>query len=713
MSYTTIEKDNGVAVVWMDQPGEKVNKLAPALIDEFKAVLDDIENDAAIKAAVIISRKKDTFIAGADIDFLFSATKPGQVEELSSRGHQLLNRIETSPKPVVAAIHGAALGGGLEVALACHYRMATDSPKTVLGLPEVNLGVLPAGGGTYRLPKLIDLQRSLDMMLTGKNIYPYPAKKMGLVDHVIHPYALLDAAKAAALKLVKKPIKRRKRTALLAKIIESMPVTRRIVYKKAREMVEKKTLGNYPAPFKILDCVETGIEKGEKTGLALEANSFEQLAHTPQAKELINLFKGITARKKNPQEDKAVAVKKIAVLGAGFMGAGIAQISAAKGINVLLKDRDFAAIAKGEKTVWKSYDRRVRKRAMSAFERDQILSRIGGVTDYQGFRDADIVIEAVFEDLSLKQTVLAETEAATNDRCIFASNTSSLPIGSIAEKSKRPSQVIGMHYFSPVPKMPLLEIIITDKTEGWVTATATQIGIRQGKTVIVVKDGPGFYTTRILSPMLNEALLLLEEGGEIRQIDDSMRRFGFPVGPVTLIDEVGIDVGAHVSDILGKLFADRGAQPSEAMKRMLDDDFKGRKNQKGFYHYNDDLKGFLKFGKKKKEVNQNAYKFFGGPRRQKFDETVIQSRLSMMFINEAARCLEEEILMSPGDGDLGAVMGLGFPPFLGGPFRYIDRLGVETVLSKLEELENQHGSRFKPAQIIRDYASQQKKFYNQ
>ncbi len=711
MPYLTVEKENGVAVIWLDQPGEKVNKLAPGMLDEFEAVLTDIENDSTIKAAVLISRKPDNFIAGADIDFLFSANKPGEVEALSSRGHELLNRIEDSKKPVVAAINGAALGGGLEVALACHYRIATDSPKTVLGLPEVNLGVLPAGGGTYRLPKRIELQRALDMMLTGKNIYPYPAKKMGLIDHIIHPYALLDAAKQAALKLAQKPLKRRKKANLISKIIESMPLTRRIVYKKAREMVDKKTLGNYPAPYKILECIETGIEKGKKTGLSLEANSFENLAHTPQAKELLNLFKGITALKKNPLEDKTRKINKIGVLGAGFMGAGIANISAAKGIETLLKDVDYAAIARGQKGIWKDFERKVKRRAISGFQRDQILSRISGVIDYKAFGSVDVVIEAVFEDLELKQKILAETEAATKDDCIFASNTSSLPITSIAKNSKRPGQVIGMHYFSPVPKMPLLEIIVTDKTEDWATATAIDIGIRQGKTVIVVKDGPGFYTTRILSPMLNEALLLLEEGGEIRQIDRTMRQFGFPVGPITLIDEVGIDVGAHVTEILGMLFAARGAKASDAMKKMAEEGYKGRKNKKGFYHYHDDLKGWRKLGKKKKEVNQTAYKFFGGPRRRKLDEIDIQTRLSMVLINEAAHCLADSILQEPRDGDLGAVLGIGFPPFLGGPFRYIDRLGAKTVLAKLDELENKHGKRFTPAQIIRDYAGREKKFY--
>ncbi len=710
MPYTQVEKTGGVAVVWLDQPGEKINKLAIDLVEEFHILLDNLEKDSEAKAAVLISKKTDTFIAGADLDKLTEMAQPGQVEEVSRKAHALLDRLASFKKPIVAAIHGAALGGGLEVALACHYRIASESPKTILGLPEVKLGLLPAAGGTQRLPRLVGIQRALDIMLTGKNVYPRQAKRMGLVDELIHPYGLLDAAKQAALKLAAQPLKREKKEPLLTKVIEGTPLTRKIVYNKARQLTEKQTQGNYPAPIKIIQCVESGMEKSMKAGLETEARAFEELARTPQAKELINLFFAITALKKNPHKELVKPVKTVGILGAGFMGAGIASVTATKDINVLLKDVSYEAIARGQKTIWNDLDDRVKKRALSRFERDQVFSRISAVTDYSVFRNANVVIEAVFEDLKLKRKVLADTEAATKEDCIFASNTSSLPISDIAANAKHPELVLGMHYFSPVPKMPLLEIIVTPKTAPWATATTVELGITQGKTVIVVKDGPGFYTTRILAPMLNEALVLLEEGGEIRHIDRVMRKFGFPVGPLTLIDEVGIDVGAHVAEILGKMFAHRGVAPSDAMKRMSEEDYKGRKNRKGFYHYPGEGEG-----KKKKEVNLNAYKFFGGgakPRGEKqHHPTEIQNRLTLVMANEAAHCLQEGILSSPRDGDIGAIMGLGFPPFLGGPFRYIDNLGAAKALSTLEELEKQHGARFTPAQIIRDYAAQGKRFY--
>jgi 3-hydroxyacyl-CoA dehydrogenase/enoyl-CoA hydratase/3-hydroxybutyryl-CoA epimerase len=659
MPYTQVEKENGVAVVWLDQPGEKINKLAVDLVDEFHTLLDNLEKDEEVTAAVLISKKADTFIAGADLDRLMELSEPGQVKDVSRQAHKLFDRVTAFPKPIVAAIHGAALGGGLEVALACHYRIASDSPKTILGLPEVKLGLLPATGGTQCLPRLVGIQRALDIMLTGKNVYPRQAKNMGLVDELIHPYGLLDAAKKAALEQVSKTGSPKKKKPLISKVIEGTSLTRKIIYKKAHQLSEKQTLGNYPAPPKIIYCVETGIEKGKKAGLDAEAETFEELARTPQAQELINLFFGMNALKKNPNKDLVRPLKKVGILGAGFMGAGIANITAVKGVEVLLKDVSYEAIARGQKTIWDDINRKVKKRALSGFERDRILSRVSGVTDYQPFARADIVIEAVFEDLELKRKVLAETEAVTRDECIFASNTSSLPISDIAANAKRPELVLGMHYFSPVPKMPLLEIIVTPQTVDWATATAVELGINQGKTVIVVKDGPGFYTTRILSPMLNEALLLLEEGGEIRHIDSSMRKFGFPVGPFTVIDEVGIDVGAHVTETLGKLAASRGVTPGDAMKRMSEEGYKGRKNRRGFYHYPDEGRG----KKKKKEVNLNAYKFFGGVTRKKHDPVEIQNRLTLVMINEAAHCLQEGILNSPRDGDLGAVLGLGFPPW--------------------------------------------------
>ncbi len=560
MSFMEVEKKEGVAMVWLDQPGEKVNKLSLDLLDEFGAMLDDLEGDPDVQAAVLISRKPDTFIAGADIERFMQMAGTGQAEEMSRQGNALLSRMAESKKPVVAAIHGAALGGGLEVALACHYRIATDSPKTVLGQPEVQLGLLPAGGGTQRLPRLIGLQRALDLLLTGRNVYPYPARKMGLVDQIVAPATLAEAARKAALELARKPYRRADRRNWVERLLEGNPLGRAVIFRQAAKMVARRTRGNYPAPARILETVRVGLSKGLEAGLAKEAENFEKLMATPECRQLVNLFFAMNSAKKSPLREEARRVDRLAVLGGGLMGSGVADVSIQRGLEVYLKEIDQEALARAEKGIWDALERKTRKRILSPFQRDQIFSRLHGVVDYRGFSRLPLVIEAVFEDLELKQRILREVEEHLPETAVFASNTSSLPIASIAEASSRPETVLGMHYFSPVQKMPLLEIIVTDQTADWARATAVEVGIRQGKTVIVVGDGPGFYTTRILAPMMNEAMLVLGEGARVEELDRAMKRFGFPVGPAALMDEVGLDVGAHVAGVLAPMFEARGLE---------------------------------------------------------------------------------------------------------------------------------------------------------
>ena len=396
-------------------------------------------------------------------------------------------------------------------------------------------------------------------------------------------------------------------------------------------------------------------------------------------------------------------MEHVGVLGAGLMGAGIAQVSAEGEHEVLLKDQNFEMAAKGKGTIWKDLSKRV-GRGRSEFERDLIAERVTPVEDYDSFDQVDLVIEAVLEDVGLKQKVLGQVEAVAKDDLVFATNTSSIPIGEVAAQAKRPEQVVGMHYFSPVQKLPLLEIIKTDKTPDWVLGTAFQAGLEQGKTVIVVGDAPGFYTTRILALFMNEALVMLEEGGDIQEVDKAMKDFGFPVGPIKLLDEVGIDVGAKINEVMRPFLEERGVSLSAKGKDVVEAGYKGRKNDKGFYKYEE--------GKKSKEVNEEIYGFFGGKARKTLGKGVIQERLSLVMVNEAVRCLEEEVLSSPKDGDVGAVFGLGFPPFLGGPFWYLDRLGLGDAVTRLERLEQQHGVRFKPAALLKDYAQGGKRFYS-
>lgn len=722
--FVTIEKNaNGVCTIWMDQKNEKINKVGPDLINLFDEIFDELFNDNSIKAFVLNSKKKD-FVAGADIDMFKKVKNKGDFEPISRRGHQILNKMANSKKPIVAAINGNCLGAGLEIALACHARIASNDKSTKLALPEVKLGLLPGGGGTQRLPRLVGLQAALDMMLTGKNIFPMPALKMGLVDKVVHQNALQKAAEKFALELITKPIVR-ERNAInldtvkagfpvlqnkLTNLVLEAPLVNKIVFDQARKMVDKQTHGCYPAPYKILECVETGWNKGIEAGFEAEAKNFEELILSDVSRQLINIFFAMTDKKKNPYDEKLIRkVDRVGMVGAGFMGAGIAEVTINGDMHCLLKDINQDMINSAFKGIYTSYQKRVAKKAMKQVELEEKMAMLSGSLNYEDLDNQDVIIEAVFEDLKLKQNILADCEANSKPNTIFATNTSALPIKAIAAKAKHPELVIGMHYFSPVPKMPLLEIIKTDKTADWVTATCFELGVRQGKTVIVVNDGPGFYTTRILAPLMNEAQLLLDEGGDILQIDKEMNLFGFPVGPITLADEVGIDVGAHImgGELMDELLENRpNFKVSMTLLEVSKAGYKGRKNKKGFYQY--DEKGKKVHGK----VDADIYKFYGGNDRKKLDANTIHMRCAMAMVNEAALCLQENIITTPLDGDIGAVFGLGFPPFRGGPFRYIDSLGAAKVVEILEDLADKYGERFQPAQILIDYAKAGKTFYN-
>ncbi len=700
------ETVDNVAVITLDAPGEKVNKLNEKLIDEFSDLLDKLESDDSLNGALLVSGKEENFIAGADIEMFKTRDTAEALSALSWRGHEILLRVENFPKPIVAGIHGSCMGGGTELALACHYRIVSDHKSTKIGLPEVKLGLTPGMGGTQRLPRLIGIQKALPYLLTGKNMYTYQARKTGFSDEVIHQYGIQDAGLKAVKKLKDQKAQHPDKRSVLEKIAESNPVGRSIIFSQARKRTQKETKGNYPAPPKIIDSVEYGYKHGFEKGLKNESRLFGELAVMPESRALVQLFFGMNDAKKNPLEEKKREVQNLAVLGAGLMGTGITEVSIDGGFHVWLKDQAREDAMKGESSIGENLDKKVDKHILSAFERDEKMSLVHPTEVYDDFDEVDLVIEAVFEDLDLKQTIVKEVEEVCVEQTIFASNTSSLPISEIASKAKRPENIVGMHYFSPVQKMPLLEIIKTKQTADWVIATAYEVGLKQGKTVIVVNDGPGFYTTRILAPFINEALLLLEEGASVEQLDDAMKQFGFPVGPVTILDEVGIDVGAHVADVLSDKFEARGAKTSKKAKELVDAGYMGRKNRKGFYKYEEG-------SKRQKDVNEEIYNYFGGKERRSFEEEEIQQRLSSVMVNEAVLCLQDEILQSAADGDLGAILGLGFPPFLGGPFRYIDRIGAGEFIKKMEALRNRHGNRFKPADLLKDMEANGSRFYTE
>ena len=705
----TLSVLDGVAIVRYDQPDSAVNTLNTRMGSVFERLFTRIEQDPSIVGAVLVSGKPDSWIAGADIDELQHVATAADGEELSRSGQRLLNRLAALPKPFVAAIHGAALGGGLEVALACRYRVATDHPKTVLALPEVQLGLLPGAGGTQRLPRTIGLQAALDMMLTGKNIRAKKAWHMGLVHELVHPAILLETAMRRVRALARgeaTPARSRSRSGR-DMLLEGNALGRALVFKQARLTVLKKTRGHYPAPLAVIEAVATGYQRGFEAGLLHEARQFGALAVSPVSRQLVSIFFATTALKKDtglPPGISATAqpVRKIGVLGAGFMGAGIATVAIRAGTVVRLKDASLERLAAGLRSVREVVREQLKRKQLTRVQYDDTLSLVGATTDYRGFHNVDVVIEAVFEDLAVKHAVLREVEAVA-PTAIFASNTSTIPIREIARASVRPERVVGMHFFSPVHKMPLLEVIVTPETSADTTATVVAYGRSLGKTVIVVQDGPGFYVNRILAPYINESGKLLDEGVSVDAVDAALLSFGFPVGPITLLDEVGLDIAGKSGPIMAAAFGDR-MQPSVTLQRVIESGRLGRKAKRGFYRY--DAKG------KRLGVDEGiaALTPAGGARRSLPDDE-IQRRTVLPMLNEAVRCLEEGVIRSARDGDIGAIFGIGFPPFHGGPFRYLDTLGAASVVQQLDALEARFPGRFAPAPLLRAKAMANTRFH--
>jgi 3-hydroxyacyl-CoA dehydrogenase/enoyl-CoA hydratase/3-hydroxybutyryl-CoA epimerase len=715
MSYDNFhfELDNkGIATVLMDRKDESMNTLGVEFLTELDAVVDRLE-EPDVNAVVFGSAKPD-FLAGADIRMFADFKTPDDAVAGLKEIHQIFARIEKlhvdKDKPVVMAIHGACLGGGLEFALTGSRRICSDSARTQLGQPEVQLGLIPGAGGTQRLPETVGLVVGLEMIVAGRPTRSGKARKIGLVDEVVPTEVLLDIAQKRALEDIdvnppETVIALNVSTQNLQRLaLEKNPAGRKLLFKRARDTMMKETGGHYPAPKRAIEAIQIGSDKGREAGFAAEIRFFAELVFTPESEALRSIFFATQSLKNDSGVDSDTEprdVSHVAVLGGGLMGGGIATVTAINGGDIVrIKEIDIAGVGRGLAHVDRAVRKRAKRRRMSPFEVDQILNRVSGSATWTGFDSTELVIEAVFEDLALKQAIVKEVEAVVRDDTIFASNTSSLPISDIAAVSSRPETVIGMHYFSPVEKMPLLEVIATDKTADWVTATAVQVGKDQGKTVIVVNDGPGFYTTRVLAPYSLEAAFLLQEGASVEAIDEAMTDWGFPVGPLLLGDEVGIDVAAHVAHTMSDAFGERLTGP-DIMDVLIADGRKGRKNGRGFYSYAKGERG---------DVDETVYEVMGLGERSTVPKSEIQERISLAFINEAARCLEEGILRSARDGDVGAVFGVGYPPFRGGPFFTIDATGADVVVDRLDNLSEAHGERFVPAQILRDYANQGKRF---
>ncbi len=703
-SALTAAVEDGVAVLTLDLPGESVNKFSRAVKAEFVSVFDALRDDPAVRAVVIVSGKKDMFVAGADIEEFVALRTTEEATRLSRDGQQMLDRVAAFAKPVVAAVHGTCLGGGLELVLACHYRVATDHPKTTFGAPEVQLGIIPGAGGCNRLPRLVGLRGALDMILTGKNVRAGKAFKMGLVDELVAPPILRQVAVAAAKRLAAGRAKRRKPGNWF---FDRSMVGQALVLKRARTMTLKQTGGHYPAPLAALDAIRFSLANGLEQGLPYEAALFGRMATTDVSRRLVEVFFATTALKKDPgvaaPAPKPQAVERLGILGAGFMGSGIAAVAVGQaGAQVRLKDADLPRVGAGLRAIAGIVDERVRRRSITRREGARQLALVSGGADYTGFHAADLVIEAVFEDLEVKRQVLREVEAVARPGCIFASNTSTIPITRIAEASLRPETVVGMHFFSPVHRMPLLEVIVGEHTAPETTVTAVAFGRKMGKTVIVVRDQPGFFVNRILAPYINEASHLLAEGMAVEVVDRAMTGWGFPVGPITLLDEVGLDVAAKAGGVMHRAFGERLAQALD-LGALVADKRLGRKSGRGFFVYRNG---------KKAGVDPTAYRVLGlTPGEAPADEGAVAERLAFAMLNEAARALEDGVVRQPRDGDIGALFGIGFPAFRGGPFRTLDVLGARAAVDTLRRLASVHGDRFLPAASLVEQADHGGRYY--
>lgn len=699
--HTELERlEGGTARLTLNLAESKVNVLNVEMLNEIRDTLEQVSAEPSITALVVTSGKPGQFIAGADISMIKGISSIEAGYQLCRQGQELFDRLAGLSIPVVFAIDGNCLGGGLELALCGTYRLASDESHTSLGLPEVQLGVIPGLGGTQRLPRLIGLQAALDMILTGRKVKATRALRLGLVDEVVPVSLLQERALKAAEELRSRSGRafdlQRKRGQSKTSTWLGKLAARSFLPLKLRQDLEKKTRGHYPAPFKALESVVNSQKTAMAEGLRLEAELFAECATTAVSKSLIHLYE-ITTRNKAASArmaEKAGAEKfKVGVLGAGLMGSGIATMAAAQGYPVVIKDQNLESAGRSLAYADKAYSRDVERKRIRAFEKNLRLTRILPTVDYAPFADAGIVVEAVFEDLAIKHKVLKELEAVNAD-VIFATNTSAIPIGQIAEAAGKPENVIGMHFFSPVEKMQLVEVITTDKTADSVLHRTVKLGREMNTHVVIVSDGPGFYTSRVLSAFLGQALLCYAEGSSADAIDEALVEIGFPVGPMTLIDEVGLDVAAKVMKVMNEGIPTRFPKPP-GWEVISSDGRAGKKSGKGFYLYG--------AGKKGKKVADLALhqRVTAGSTPVTLSRRDIQERCLYAFLCESLHCYQENIVHHCDDGDLAAVFGLGFPPFLGGPFFHIKQQGTESVLRKLEELEKRFGAAFSAPRMER------------
>jgi 3-hydroxyacyl-CoA dehydrogenase/enoyl-CoA hydratase/3-hydroxybutyryl-CoA epimerase len=605
-------------------------------------------------------------------------------------------------------VHGAALGGGFELALSAHAIVASDHAKTSFAMPEIRFGLIPSGNGLMRIAQRAGLQVAIELGTTGRTIGGARAREARLVDDVCPHAVLLDVAARRAKALVGREAGQTRRRQDLAAILERNPVARAVLFGGARRRTRERTHGHYPAPERILDVLERFAGRGFDAAAELEARTFGELVVSETAHRMIEVF--FTAREL--RRDRGVderaeprSVESAAIVGGGRIGAGVAAVTIGAGVAVRLKEQDDERAGRALRQVRELVDDRAAAARQPDLHRDRVFARLSVTTDYSGLRNADVVIEAVPESVALKHAVLRDLERFVEPTCVIASTTSSIPIAQIAQAAARPERVLGMHYFHPASKVELLEIVRADKTEPWAVATAAALGKKQGKTVIVVKDAPGFYTTRALAPLLAEATLLVGEGVAIEAVDEALVDWGIPVGPLQLLDDVGLDVGAQVAQVLHAAFAERMTPPAP-IARLVAEGRQGRATGAGFYRYE---------GRGARAVRRapdaGVYALLGVQPTMRLPIEEIQMRCALALVNETVRCFGEGVVRSARDADIGAILALGFPRFRGGPLRYVDTIGSAETLRRVQGYADRFGERWRPAPLLVQMARRGERFY--
>ena len=702
-SLRTTVDDDRVVTVWFDQPGKAVNTITWQMLLDLAEVVAAAERDKP-KGLIFASAKSDCFVAGGDLfNIRDMARDPALMTKFLADGQGLWNRIEKLPMPTCVAINGDCLGGGFELALACTYRVAADDGSINIGLPEVKIGILPGWGGTTRLPRLIGLRKSLPLLLTGKALPPKKARKAGMIDETVRPEALLAAAKRLVLKGAGRP----RKLPLMDRTMAFGPV-RKLVLAKATKQTLEQTHGNYPAAMKVLEIVRAGFDGGFQAGLDAERQALRELMDTEACHNLMRLFflrqgaKRAVAAQLNGV--RGAEAKHGAVIGGGTMGAGIAYSMARAGIQVRLVEMNEKAAAAAMGRVRKCLDDDVYAGRLSALEARHAFNRVSPTIEWTGLGLADVVVEAVAESMDVKREVFAKLDRLCKPDAVLASNTSSLSIAEMAAATSRPQRVVGLHFFNPVPKMPLVEVVRAEKSSDQALANAVVLASRIGKTPVLVKDAPGFLVNRVLIPYLAEALLMAGGGMSVEAIDGAMKRWGMPMGPFELLDEIGLDIGAHVLGSLGdKLVAPRPVPPE--MAKALDRKWLGKKSGAGFYVYDAGSKSKKKKDRKPTVNHEIAALLAGGRSAPTPADSEVQWRLVLPMVNEAAALLAEGVADSADTVDLATVFGTGFAPFRGGLAKFADTVGADKLVVHLEKLAAQHGPRFKPAGALKPLAA--------